>query len=162
MSVPGRQFEIDERPQTPWLSVVLGFGPMLPIALGAILCWAMHGNVRADIVRLLALYAASILLFLAGVRRGLSFRTPGGPRASQIVTMFALYALGALALLALALDRPAAALALLLIGFAGVLVLDPIAARTGEAPLFFARLRPPQMAIACVSLVLALTGLLLR
>lgn len=157
-----RTFEIAERPEVPLLSVVLGYGPMLPFVGGAILTWVTRGTVRAEFVLLTVLYAASILLFLAGVRRGLSFRTPGGPRATQIATMFGLYVLGLLALFAIGQGLDIAAAALLLAGFAAVLVLDPIAARDVEAPLFFGRLRPPQMSIAVASLVALLAGLVLR
>ncbi len=157
-----RTFEIAERPEVPWLSVVLGYGPMLPFVGGAILAWVTRGAVRAEFVLLTILYTASILLFLAGVRRGLSFRTAGGPRVTQIATMFGLYALGVLALFAVVEGFAIVATALLLAGFACILVLDPIAARDGEAPLFFARLRPPQMAIAVASLAGLLASLLVR
>jgi hypothetical protein len=50
------------------------------------------------------------------------------------------------------------AVACLIVGYLSVAVLDPIAARRSEAPLFFARLRPAQMAIP----VLSLLALLLR
>lgn len=162
MTEPTRSFDISERPEVPWLSVVLGYGPMLPFVVGAILAWATHGAWRAEFVLLTILYTASILLFLAGVRRGLSFRTPGGPRWTQIITMFGLYVLGAVALLAVVEGFPIVATALVLAGFACVLVLDPIAARAAEAPLFFARLRLPQMAIACVSLAALLVSLLVQ
>ena len=42
------------------------------------------------------------------------------------------------------------------------MILDPIAARDGQAPLFFARLRPPQMAIAVASLVALLANVWLH
>ena len=52
----------------------------------------------------------------------------------------------------------AAAAILLLVGYLGLEILDPIAARKLEAPLFFARLRPAQMAIpiACLFLTTVL------
>lgn len=162
MIEPSRTFEIAERPEVPWLSVVLGYGPMLPVLAGAGLSWITSGVLRAEIVLLTTLYASSILLFLAGVRRGLSFRTADGPHVAQIATMFGLYGLGALALLATSQGLAIAATTLLLAGFASVLVLDPVAARNGEAPLFFARLRPPQTAIAVASLVLLLASLIAR
>ena len=157
-----RTIDVTERPEVPWLSVVLGYGPMLPFVVGAILSWATRTAVRAEFVLLTILYAASILLFLAGVRRGLSFRTEGGPRVMQIVTMFGLYALGMLALIAAVEGFATIAAALVLAGFACVLVLDPIAARRGEAPLFFARLRPPQIAIAVASLTALLANLVVH
>lgn len=50
----------------------------------------------------------------------------------------------------------APALPLLLAGYVSLAVLDPWAARQGEAPPFFARLRPAQMAIpvACLAALL--------
>ena len=72
--------------------------------------------------------------------------------------MFGLFGLGFLALLSASLGQTVAALALLIAGFTAVAILDPIAARTGEAPLFFARLRPLQIPIAILSLC-ALLGL---
>ena len=71
-----------------------------------------------------------------GVRRGVSFRTPAGPRFAQIATMLWLFMLGLTALAAL----PGPALPgiitpiLLIIGYLSVAILDPIAARRGEAP----------------------------
>ncbi|MFL5287120.1 MAG: hypothetical protein ACJ8AW_40660 [Rhodopila sp.] len=58
-----------------------------------------------------------------------------------------------LACLALLLRRQSL-LPALVAGFASVTLLDPVAARHDEVPGFFARLRPPQMSIALVSLML--------
>jgi hypothetical protein len=61
-------------------------------------------------------WGSAILIFLGGVRRGLSFRTPGGPTKAQIATMFWLFGLGLLALLS---PSTLVALALLLIAYLG-------------------------------------------
>ena len=58
-------------------------------------------------------------------------------------------------LLALAVWLPAA-FALLIAGYLGVALFDPWAARHGEAPRYFARLRPPQMAVALAGLAILL------
>ncbi len=50
--------------------------------------------------------------------------------------------------MAFALGFVVAALGLLIVGYVAIAVLDPIAARRGEAPLFFERLRPFQMPLA--------------
>ena len=65
-------------------------------------------------------------------RRGVSFRTPGGPTPAQIGTMLWLFVLGvgALATLPLGVAR-----ALLLLGYVSLAVLDPLAARRGAAVL---------------------------
>ncbi|MET3691092.1 hypothetical protein ABID43_000611 [Methylobacterium goesingense] len=66
--------------------------------------------------------------------------------------MIGLFSLGFAALVLTTLDAAVPALLLLLVGFTAIAVLDPIAARRGKAPLFFARLRPVQIPIALVSL----------
>ena len=118
-------------------------------ALGSVL--ALPRGRRAALL-LTLLWGCAILLFLSGVRRGLSFRTEGGPTLTQMATMIGLFSLGFVALALAILDEAVAALVLLLVGFGAIAVLDPIAARRGEAPLFFARLRPVQIPIALLSL----------
>ncbi len=80
------------------------------------------------------LYAASILLFLAGVRRGVSFRTEGGPQVSQIVTMLVLYGLGLGSLFAAVMGKAVPALAMLILGYAAIGILDPIARAPARCP----------------------------
>ena len=144
----------------PKLSVVLGYGPMLPFVAGAAASWLLNGPWRDEVILLTGLWAGSILAFLAGVRRGVSFRTEGGPAVAQIVTMFCLFVLALTVLVALAHGFAKFSVALALLGFLALMILDPIAARRGQAPLFFARLRPPQLAIAVVSLAALLASLL--
>jgi hypothetical protein len=149
----GRTITAHEPRRIPWLDIVFGFGPMVPIAVGAAAAWWLNGQPLDYLVALFTLlYAASILLFLAGVHRGVSFRTEGGPRAAQIVTMLILYGLGLLSLFSAVMGKAVPALAMLILGYAAIGILDPIAARAGEVPLAHARLRPLQMPIAVVSL----------
>ena len=145
----GRTIHAYEPRQVPWLSVVFGYGPMLPFLGGAALVWLLRGEAGSAVFRLTLLWACAILLFLSGVRRGVSFRTEGGARATQIVTMLGLFLLGFGALVAFSL------------GFGTIAVLDPIAARRGEAPLFFERLRPFQMPLAVLGLAALLAHRLL-
>ena len=153
----GRTLTAHEPRRIPWLDLVLGFGPMVPIAAGTAAAWWLNGQPLDYLVALFTLlYAASILLFLAGVHRGVSFRTEGGPRVSQMVTMLVLYGLGLSSLFAAVLGKAVPALAMLILGYAAIGVIDPIAARTGAVPLAHARLRPIQMPIAVVSLALLL------
>jgi hypothetical protein len=44
-------------------------------------------------------------------------------------------------------------LVLIAVGYASIAILDPIAARRGEAAPHLARLRPPQMGIALIGLI---------
>ena len=150
----GRTLVTEEPRETPWLSVVLGYGPMLPFVAGAAAAWWQRGMWDELILLATILYGAAILLFLSGVRRGVSFWTEGGPTVVQIATMFGLFCLGLGALLTVViLGNRVIALDLLIAGFVAIAILDPIAARRGEAPLFFARLRPLQIPIAVLSLV---------
>ncbi|MCE4226636.1 DUF3429 domain-containing protein [Methylobacterium sp. C25] len=125
---------------------------MVPFVGGAILAWWCVGEIREGFIMLTTLWGGAILVFLSGVRRGVSFRTEGGPRPAQLSTMFGLFSLGFLALAAAVRNEPSTALALLILGYGGIAILDPIAARRGEAPLHFARLRPLQMPVAILGL----------
>ena len=131
-------------PRPPLLSLLFGYGPMLVIVALAAAAWIGVAH-AAEAARL---WAAAILLFLAGVTRGLSFFTETGPRLSQLVVMGARFGLG---VLALAIWLPGAFVALIL-GYLTVALYDPRAARTGAAPRHFAALRPPQSAVALVGL----------
>lgn len=138
----------------PRLSLILGYLPIVGLPALALAAWLAPDPWPAVLAALAQGWAGVLLIFLAGVRRGLSFFTEGGPRPAQIVAVLWLFALGVGALLA----TPPIAFSLLVVGYGSIAVLDPPAARRGEAPAFFARLRPPQMAVALVGLV----ALLLR
>lgn len=160
-SGPTRTITVRETARVPALDWVFAFGPMLVLVAGAAAGWMLSGAARAEAIGLTILWSAAILLFLSGVRRGLSFRTAGGPTAAQIGTMLGLFILGAGALLAWRPDHPAAALAALIAGYGAVMVLDPVAARRGEAPLSFAHLRPLQIPLALLGLAATLARVLL-
>jgi hypothetical protein len=157
-----RTITVTERAETPWLSIVLGYGPMLPFVAGALAAWTLSDAWRNEAIGLTLIWATAILTFLAGVRRGLSFRTEGGPAVAQIATMFVLFVLALGASIAVFHGSYFAAALLALGGFATILATDPIAARRGQAPLFFARLRPPQISIAVVALVCLAAAIWLR
>jgi len=144
---------MDGPARIPLLSLILGYCAMLPFAIGALAAWLLAGA-AAPATDLVVLWGGAILAFLAGVRRGLSFRTDGGPTAAQIGMTLWLFILG---LSALALPSRTVALVLLLAGYASLMPLDPWAARRGEVPLFFEHLRPVQMTIP----VFSLAGLLI-
>lgn len=136
--------------------LLFGYGPMLPFPAAALVLWFGEGRFAAVASHLIILWGAAILLFLSGVRRGLSFRTEGGPRPAQFAAMLWLFLIGLGALLA----PPAWAAGLLLAGYGSILLLEPRAARRGEVPLYFARLRPWQMAVPTASLALTWAALL--
>ena len=78
-------FTVSEPLHAPALSLLLGYGATIPFIAGA--AGAAFIN-NAAIVQLcldlIVLWGAAILLFIAGVRRGLSFRTPNGVTSGQI------------------------------------------------------------------------------
>ena len=158
MSGAERTIKVSERPEVPWLSIVPGYGPMVPFVAGAAACWATNGFWHGKAVLVTMIWADAILAFLAGVRRSLSFRTEGGPALAQIATMFCLFVLALLSLLAIVHGFARVSVGATLLGYASLIVLDPIAARQGQAPLFFARLRPPQIAIAVAALAALLAN----
>lgn len=139
----------DPRAQTPGFSLVLasaGVGPIVAGAVASVLLPERAGMVTA---RLTCRWAGALLCCLAGVRRALSFREANGPTPGQLGSALWLYAAGFGALLSPGRVPP---LLLLLLGFGSEAILDPLAARRHEAPRYFARLRPPQLALPILSL----------
>ena len=137
----------DIQAHAPPVSLFLAYVAMAPMVAEAVLAVAA---ITPAVIRLTAAWAASVLCFLAGVRRGLGFRQPGGPTVAQLSAMLLFFVLGVGSLL---VPWPAASVGLLLCGYVGLAVIDPIAARRDEAPLYFARLRPVQMLLPIGSLM---------
>jgi hypothetical protein len=142
--------EEDPKVETPPISVVLATIAMIPIASGAAVAWMFRSPVAE---RLTLRWCGSILCFLAGVKRGLAFRQSGGPTAAQIGATFWTFLPGAIALL---VPWRIPSILALLFGFGSEAVLGPVAAEREEAPRFFARLRPVQMAVPVASLLFLL------
>ncbi|WP_299815988.1 DUF3429 domain-containing protein [uncultured Jannaschia sp.] len=141
-----RILRIEEPARVPWDAIVLGWGPVLPFPLAAI--WLYLDG--PEVVRpAMHLWGAAIALFLSGVRRGLSFRMPGGWTWTQLAVFAWLFWAGFAALIL----PPGPAFALLSAVYASLAVLDPVAADRAEAPLWFRRLRPAQMSVAALGLI---------
>ncbi|WP_423821467.1 DUF3429 domain-containing protein [Salinisphaera sp. SPP-AMP-43] len=134
----------------PKLSVILGYLPIAPLVIAAIGVWFVQAGGFMLLVEAAILWSAILFFFLAGVRRGLSFFTEGGPHPAQIITMFWLFGLGLVVLLS---PYSGVSVAVAAIGFASIALLDPRAAFRGEVPDFFRALRPPQMGLATVSML---------
>ena len=146
----------DPQPRAPWESFLFAYAATVPLVAAAIAVWWLAGDTRAIILQLGVRWAGAVLCFLSGVRRGLSFRQAGGPTLAQLAAMLWLIVLGAVALLS---PWPFVSLLLELIGYATLALADPVAARRGEAPRYFARLRPVQMLIPLACLVALLARL---
>lgn len=143
----------DPEASPPWISLLLAYVAMLPIVAGTIASLLVGPGVAAALIRLTIIWSGAVLCFLAGVRRGLSFRQEGGPTVAQLGVMMGQFVLGVAALLSPWLMP---SLCLLLLGYASLAWLDPIAAHRHEAPLYFARLRPTQMLIPVAALIVLL------
>lgn len=147
------------RRSVPMSSLILAYAGVLPFPIGALLTWT-SGPFGIFFAALTLLWGSAILTFLAGVRRGLSFAVPEGPTAQQLGFMILHFALGAGALfiMTLSIGTPGApplaiAAGLQALGYAILAVADPIAAKRGETPKHFQRLRPVQMLVPVLSLV---------
>jgi hypothetical protein len=137
------------RAEPPADGVILGYGPMLPTVAAAIGAWLMPPPWPAWAVHLGVIWAALILVFIAGVRRGFGFGFPPASTAIAIASSITYFVLGGLALV---VGPPAIALIPLMVGYALAALLDRHAARTGNAPAYFARLRPRQMLLGLAGL----------
>jgi hypothetical protein len=140
---------MDRSPAIPLLSLVFGFGPVFFLLATAIAAWLLPAPWGGWAIVAGWLWGTAILLFLAGVVRGLSFAAPDGPQPRQIVLMMMIFVLGLAALA----TPSAIAFPLLATGYLLVGVTDPIAAHQDLAPAHFARLRPPQMTVAVIALI---------
>ncbi len=124
----GRTITAHEPRRIPWLDIVFGFGPMVPIAVGAAAAWWLNGQPLDYLVALFTLLYApprSCCSWPASTgRQQLPHR--GGPRLAQIVTMLILYALGLFSLFSAVMGKAVPALAMLILGYAAIGILDPI------------------------------------
>ncbi|MCQ8241740.1 DUF3429 domain-containing protein [Rhizosaccharibacter radicis] len=140
-----RTFTITEHAAVPWDGLLLAWAAMVPLIAGTVGIWLLPTDRLVWLARgATLLWGGALLVFFAGVRRGLSFRTPGGPQVAQLATMLWLFCLG-IAVLVL-LPTPLAPV-LMLVGFGVLAVLDLVAADHAQAPLYFLRLRPLQMVV---------------
>ncbi|WP_116683909.1 DUF3429 domain-containing protein [Fulvimarina endophytica] len=149
----GRTIKAREPADIPADGLFFAYLAMLPLVAGALALFLLPDNWAFLTLNFTLLWGASILTFLSGVRRGVSFRQPGGPKVTQLAIMLFLFVTGFAAVLCVVWAYPLYSVALQLLGFLALAVLDPISARRGTAPLYFARLRPVQMLLPLVSLL---------
>ncbi len=137
------------RPDIPADGVLLGYGPMLPLVVAGIAAWVLPPPWPFWAVQLGIIWGALVLAFIAGVRRGFGF---GYPRASKPVEIATSIIYFTLAGLGLVIGRPSAALMPLILGYALAALLDRRAALSGNAPAYFATLRPRQLLLGAAGL----------
>lgn len=136
-------------PRVPLSSLILGMGPMLPLVAAGVVAWTLPGLWPLLAVQLAVAWAALILAFVGGVRRGFGFGDPSASTRTEIVASF-LYVL--LATIGLLSPRPSIGLSVLIVGYVLAALLDRRAAVAGDAPLHFAQLRPPQLLLGAAGL----------
>lgn len=145
----GRVLEVRETAEGHLLDRVLGWGTMAPLVGCALVAWLTYGSVRAVAMSLAIIWAGAVLVFLAGVRRGLSSRTPGSAGSSQIIFVLWTFALAFGSMIAL---RPLTSLGLLILGYAGMAVTARAAALREDVPIFIGGFRTAQMTVGAFSL----------
>jgi hypothetical protein len=131
------------------VDLALGVAAMGPIIIVGLAVWLIPQSTGVPIAILAVMWSGALLAFFAGVRRGLTFSERGGARLSELSSMLWLFGLGVLTLI---FESPLIGA----IGFASLAVLDSLAARRLQAPTYFERFRPAQMAVAVAGLVLIL------
>ncbi len=60
-------------------ALVLGYAGLVPFVLGALLVWLVHDELRPEVMRGLAAYAAVVVSFLGGIHWGLAMRARQSP-----------------------------------------------------------------------------------
>ena len=141
-------------------SLIFGYLPMLPFVAGAAGCWLVP-SLRDLAIGLTIIWGSLIIAFVGGVRRGFGFGNSRASLRSELWTMALYVAVGGIALILGWTGFVVQAIALLAAGFLLVPVLDYQAARAGNAPAHFAALRPVQMPVAAVALMIMLARVIL-
>ncbi len=152
---PGRSGNVDGMKRSlPLFALLLGIAGLVPFAGCGLLAVAPNGD-RAAFA--LVAYGAVILAFLGGVHWGFALEDPvgRGERGRLILGVLPSLA-GWVALLLSAAFNTEAGLGLLIVGFAGTMIVENRAAKAGLVPSGYLTLRYALTAGVGVVLVLAL------
>lgn len=131
---------------SPRIDRLFAYGAMLPLIAGALVLWFAPEAQSFLALNLTLFWGASVLLFIAGVRRGVSLSQPGGAAIAEIAAMLGLFIAGVASLVATIWAFPLVAALLQIAGFAGLAILDRAAA-PNDGPLPMERLRPLQICV---------------
>lgn len=143
----------------PPAAMFLGAAGLIPFAAGALSLWLPVPVLPAETgLRLIISYGAVILAFLGGVRWGTALGPYDEGRQGR---EFSASVLGSLAGLAAVFLAAVPALALLIAGFLMQALWDVMSVEAGRLPQWFGKLRMLLTAGAVISLIAALTGVLL-
>jgi len=131
---------------SPRIDRLFAYGAMLPLIAGALALWFAPEAQSFLALNLTLFWGASVLLFIAGVRRGASLSRSGGAAIAEIVAMLGLFLAGVASLVATIWAFPLVAALLQIAGFASLAILDRVAA-PHDRPLPVERLRPLQICV---------------
>ena len=131
---------------SPRIDRLFAYGAMLPLIAGTLALWFAPEAQSFLALNLTLFWGASVLLFIAGVRRGASLSQPGGAAIAEIVAMLGLFLAGVASLVATIWAFPLVAALLQIAGFAGLAILDLVAA-PNDGPLPVERLRSAQICV---------------
>ncbi len=125
----------------PPLAALLGLGGLIPfIACGVIAVTGGHDASLRGTMALLA-YGAVILSFLGAVHWGLALAEPGAGNRARLAGGVVPALVGWLALLVVMFGLIELALVMLIVGFAGTMMVEAAAGRRGRLPIGYVRLR---------------------
>lgn len=124
----------------PTAALALGWAGVIPFAGLSLVTIVASGDAADTALRALVAYGAIILSFMGGVQWGLEMVRSDASRGPR-TTGLAASVLPALAAFGAVLFAPLIALAILAVGFAGLLAYDLKRVREGIAPAWYAPLR---------------------
>jgi hypothetical protein len=138
--------------------LLLGSAALAPLVLAALAAWFAPDRWVASVVTIAIVWSGALLVFFAGVRRGLTFSEIDGAALDEIVSMLWIFICGVVALL---LRSALLSIPIAILGFVSVGVLDAKAARRRKAPLYFSIFRPVQIIVAVTALAIILARYIL-
>lgn len=130
--------------------LLLGYGPMLPLVAAGCGVWLLPHPWPVLAIRWALIWGALILAFIGGVRRGFGFARDTASKPQEIAAAVIYVAVAGLAL---AIPSAAIGLPVLAAGYVVAALMDRRAALRGDAPLYFAKLRAPQLLLGCGGLL---------
>lgn len=129
-----------------WINPLLAWGAVVPLLVGALLAWAASGNLRTAAMSVTLIWGGAMLVFQAGVRRGLVLAEGAVSSVAALILMLWIFGLAIGSMVSL---DPVVSLALLIAGYISLAVIARGETRAGRAVVGH---RPSQMLLAVASL----------
>jgi uncharacterized RDD family membrane protein YckC len=129
-----------------WIDPLLAWGAVLPLLAGAALAWIASGNLRTAAMSVTLIWGGAMLVFQAGVRRGLVLAEGAVSSVAALILMLWIFGLAIGSMVSL---DPVVSLALLIAGYISLAVIARSETAAGRAVVGH---RPSQMLLAVASL----------